>query len=321
MHESLIRSGRARVRRCAAIGYVSLAGTATMFVLPFVTGIFGALSLIGANWGDTASYWRTVILTALALGCGAALFTAFTSLYAIERLAIRGAGGWPSPQATRTPPPRLDPRIPESVQSIVDVLSLATGTTPPRVAVCVDPAPNCMTVGRKPETAWILVSTGLVETLSRRQLEAVLAFELGRVVEWDVSLDTVVYAMTARMFELWATVFDDVHDESLLMFPLVVLASPFIALGWWLRAHVLRYRARLSDGLALRTTRNPRPLLEALEILNASTLVIRRGDPGAAHLWFEYPHTAWSRRLLRSHRILPGRIQSLRAAIPDVGGL
>lgn len=305
------------MRRCAAIGFVSLAGTATMFVIPMVSGIFASLTLVGADWGGTADYWRTVILTAAGLGCVAALITALTSLHAIERLAIRGAGGWPGPQSTRNPPPRLDRRIPESVQSIVEVLSLATGTRPPRVAVTVDPAPNCMTVGRRPETAWILVSTGLVEQLSRRQLEAVLAFELGRVVEWDVSLDTVVYAMTARMFELWATVFDDVHHHSLMMTPLVILASPFIALGWWLRAHVLRHRARLADGLALRTTRNPRPLLEALEILRDSPLVIRRGDPGAAHLWFEYPHTAWSRRLLRSHRILPERIRSIRAVLPD----
>ena len=95
------------------------------------------------------------------------------------------------------------------------LLSLAAGVRAPAVAAVIDDAPNCLTVGRTPDRAWIVVTTGLVERLPKRELEAVLAYELGRVVELEVSLDTVVYALTGKVFELWAAAFDDVDEDGM----------------------------------------------------------------------------------------------------------
>ncbi len=311
MHEHLIRVGRRRVRRTGVMGYLVLTGTACIFLFPMVAGIFSALQLVGAHWGGGTTYWRTVAITTVVLAASGSLVTVFTSLASIERLAIQGAGGWPRPHRDSPRPPRLEVSYVDRVQSIVDILSLAIGTTPPKVAVTVDPAPNCLTVGRKPETAWILVTSGLVEECSRRELEAVLAYELARVQDWSVSLDTVVYATTAKVFTIWAAAFDDLDHQQIFLIPIAILSTPFIALAWWLRASVLRRRAQLADGLAIRTTRNPRPLLGAMNLILHHPEVVRRGDPGGAHLWFEYPHTGWSRRLLRSHNILPARIRRM----------
>ena len=41
--------------------------------------------------------------------------------------------------------------------------------------------------------------------LTKDELEAVLAYEIGRIAVLEVSLDTAVYACTARVFELWAS--------------------------------------------------------------------------------------------------------------------
>ena len=42
---------------------------------------------------------------------------------------------------------------------------------------------------------------------------------------------------------------------------------------------------------------------------------VRRGDPANAHLWLEYPHTRASRWFLRTHRILPRRLEHLERAV------
>jgi heat shock protein HtpX len=186
----------------------------------------------------------------------------------------------------------------------------------------IDDAPNCLTVGRTLDRAWIVVTTGLVEQLSKRELEAVLAYQLGRVVELEVSLDTVVYALTARTFELWAAAFDDFDEGALLLLPLAVLALPLFVASVALRGAALRNRARLADGLAVRYCRDPGALARALRTVLESREEARLADPANAHLWLEYPHTRTSRWLLRTHRILPERIRRLdglagSGAVPD----
>jgi heat shock protein HtpX len=218
-------------------------------------------------------------------------------------------------------PPRIPQDQLQRMQSLVEVLSLAHGIVPPRVALTVDAAPNCLTIGRKPSTACVVMTTGMLETLNRHQLEAVLAYELARVVRGSVSLDTVVYAMTAKVFELWASAFDEIDESSLITIPLGLLCSPFVALAWALRANVLRGRAHLADGIAVSTTRNPGHLIDALRVIMDHPAIVRRSDPGAAHLWLEYPHSRWSRRILRTDRIMPLRIATLQTALnlPDHG--
>ena len=40
-------------------------------------------------------------------------------------------------------------------------------------------------MGRRPETSTVVLTTGLVQKLNRDQVEAVLAYELSRVVSFD----------------------------------------------------------------------------------------------------------------------------------------
>jgi hypothetical protein len=84
-----------------------------------------------------------------------------------------------------------------------------------------------------------------------------------------------------------------------------------VAGGVLLRATVLRNRARLADGLAVRYCRNPVALAHGLRRVYEHPGVVGRGDPRKAHLWLEYPHTRASRWFLRTHRILPRRVERI----------
>lgn len=315
MHEDLIRSARWRIRLVAAGGLLVLILTMAAIVFP-VAWIIGAASApldtgLGHGWGLIGwAAWVSFLLGAL-VGC--AVF-AWSLLHAEARV-LEFVRAWPGPRATRKPPPRLPEDALPRAQRLVDALSLAAGVLPPGVAVVIDDAPNCLTVGRSPTTAWIVVTTGLLDLLDKRELEAVLAYELGRVADLEVSLDTVVYALTARTVELWAAAFSDLHHASVLLAPFALVVAPFMLACGALRAAALRSRSQLSDGLAIRYCRNPLALAKALRHILEDPREVRRGDPANAHLWLEYPHTRASRWILGTHRILPRRVRRLEQAL------
>lgn len=288
----------------------------TMAAIVFpVAWVVGALSNpldtgLGLGWGLIV--WAGWV--SLVFGVVVAAVTFAWSLLHAEARVLEFVRAWPGPRAAPNPPPRLPPDALKQAERLLTGLGLAAGVHAPRVAVVVDDAPNCLTVGRRPDTAWIVVTTGLLDLLPKRELEAVLAYELGRVVELEVSLDTVVYALTARTFELWAAAFADLHHATLLFLPFAIVVAPYAVACMLLRRAVLRSRARLADGLAIRYCRNPVALARGLRRVLDDEHEVRRGDPANAHLWLEYPHTRTSRLLLRSHRILPKRVRQMERA-------
>jgi len=311
MHEDMIRSARRRCWLVAVIGLAVLTLSIALVVVP-VAWVLGALSNpfgTGLGLGGGLLTWSFGV--ALAIGAVAAVAVFAWALLHAEQEALRFVRAWPGPAAAPRRPPALPEDTIPRVEQLLGPLVLAAGVRAPRVAAIVDDAPNCLTVGRSANRGWIVVTTGLVETLTRRELEAVLAYELGRVVELEVSLDTVVYALTARTFEVWAAAFDDVHHLTPLLVPLALLALPFYLAAFVLRSAALRNRARLADGLAIRYCRDPGALARALRAILADEHEVRRGDPANAHLWLEYPHSRVSRWFMRTHRILGRRIRRL----------
>jgi heat shock protein HtpX len=310
----MIRSARRRIWLTTAGGLALLTSTMAAIVFP-VAWILGAASNplgTGLGTGLGLVWWSAWV--SLAIGFVVAVGAFAWSLLHAEARVLEFVRAWPGPRAAPSPPPRLPPEALPRAEKLLTGLGLAAGVHAPRVAVVIDDAPNCLTVGRTPATAWIVVTTGLLDLLPKRELEAVLAYELGRVVELEVSLDTVVYALTARTFELWAAAFANLDHMSLVFAPLAIVSLPFMVACGLLRAAVIRSRARLSDGLAVRYCRNPVALAHALRRILEDPHDVRRGDPANAHLWLEYPHTRVSRWLLRTHRILPRRVKRIERA-------
>jgi heat shock protein HtpX len=307
----MIRAARWRIRLVAVCGFANLTLAMAALVFPIAWILGAASNVLGTGFGVgwDLVLWAVTLSVGMGLVVAAGVFV--WSLLHVEAHVLDFVRAWPGPRAAPNPPPRMPADAHREPERLLAALSLAAGVLPPKVAVVIDDAPNCLTVGRRPSTAWIVVTTGLLDLLERRELEAVLAYELGRVVELEVSLDTVVYALTARTFELWTAAFSDLDETSLLLTPLGLLALPFVGACALIRAAVLRSRARLADGLAIRYCRNPVALAKALRRIVLDPNEVRRGDPANAHLWLEYPHTRASRWLLGSHRILPKRVQRL----------
>jgi len=311
VHEDLVRSARRRLWIVTAAGIAVLGLTLALLVFAVAWVLGAASNPLGTDLGVGRGLVEWALLVGLVIGMPGAVGIFTVSFWHAEVGALGYVQAWPGPRAQAIPPPTLPVGDLRRVEQMLEVLSLAAGVRAPRVAMIIDDAPNCLTIGRTPDRAWIVVTTGLVELLSKRELEAILAYELGRVVELEVSLDTAVYALTARTFEVWAAAFDDADEVALLLVPLGLLAVPFLLASVALRGAALRNRARLADGLAVRYCRDPGALARALRAILDRRDEVRLADPANAHLWLEYPHSRVSRWLLRTHRILPKRIRRL----------
>ncbi len=73
--------------------------------------------------------------------------------------------------------------------NIVEEMTLAAGLPRmPAVYVIDDPAPNAFAAGRKPENAAVAVTSGLLRTLDRDELQGVIAHEMAHVRNRDIQL-------------------------------------------------------------------------------------------------------------------------------------
>src|SRR5439155_771659 len=77
-------------------------------------------------------------------------------------------------EAKRLPPEPLRP-----IRQLVDTVAIAAGlSVTPQVRIIDDPAPNAFATGLTPGKSFIGVTTGLLQTMPKRELEAVIAHEM-----------------------------------------------------------------------------------------------------------------------------------------------
>lgn len=87
------------------------------------------------------------------------------------------------------------------LHAIVERLAQSADLPKPRLAIAPTSLPNAFATGRGPGSAVVAVTSGLLDTLDRPELEAVLAHELAHVKNRDVAVMTLAsfFAVVAQM--------------------------------------------------------------------------------------------------------------------------
>jgi heat shock protein HtpX len=229
-----------------------------------------------------------------------------------------------------------DPTQYARLHNLVEGLCIAAGLPKPRVYVIDDVAPNAFATGRNPRHAAVAVTTGLLDKMTRVELEGVLAHELSHVKNYDILVSTLavtlvgVVALLADFslrFLWWGGPRHRDDDNAggagpaaalaVLGFVLLLVA-PLVARV--MQATVSRRREALADVSGVALTRYPPGLISALEKLKEDTTVVHSSSRATAHLWVESPlaRTPEEGRLSRLNRLfdthppLEERIQALK---------
>ena len=165
------------------------------------------------------------------------------------------------------------------LRNVIDGLAIASGIPSPRFAVITDPAPNSVSVGTRPEHTVIAVTSGLLDELTRPQLEAVVAYEITRVASLDVALSTWTAALTGAAGEALDS--DTVAG---------LVGRPVRWSARRLQRWALRDTARERDERAIAMSKNPHALIAALEVLAADPRPVATISNVTAPLWIEVPN-------------------------------
>lgn len=220
----------------------------------------------------------------------------------------------------------VDPTQAPVLHNVVEGLCIATGMPKPKVYIVDDPAPNAFAFGRSPENSGVAVTSGLLNLMSRRELEGVLAHELSHIRNRDVQVTTlavttvgilvVVADISARgaFFSDWGD--DDGGGMALLA---IALLAGSLAFGAKLLSFAIsRHREELADTSAVAIV-SPGGLRRALEKLEADHTVVNHVSRATAHLWIEAPlqktgskRQAKTNRLFDTHPPIAERIAVLR---------
>ena len=233
---------------------------------------------------------------------GAVCFGAFSAWWALQdgdRAVLDSTHA--APLDPRDPPQRL-------LDNVVEEMAIAAGLPKPKVYVIPDGDPNAFATGKGPEKSSIAVTAGLLQTLNREELQAVISHEMSHVRNYDIRVMTVVAALVGSVLllsdwgrrglwwgggrrrdsdnggggggGLFALVFFVLWVLSLILAPLI---AQIVAMA------VSREREYLADASGAELTRNPLALASALEKISAATGPTPSIKQGVAHLCIEDP--------------------------------
>ncbi len=177
-----------------------------------------------------------------------------------------------------------DPGYREVFRSVENV-AIAAGLPTPRVYIINDDAMNAFATGRGPRDASVALTRGIINRLTRPELEGVIAHEMAHIGNRDIRLDmllitgvgvTVFIADAILRGALYAPR-DDNNEKSNGAAVLLMVWLAFMVFNWIitpiLRMAISRNREFAADATGAQITRNPRALASALRKISTDSHV------------------------------------------------
>lgn len=274
----------------------------TLLIMALFIGIIGAIGWVISMYyaSPSISYW--------VIG-GAAVY-ALIQYFIAGKLAVAMTG---AKQIEKRDNPRL--------YRIVENLSITEGMPMPKVYIIDDPAPNAFATGRDPKHAIVAATTGLLDIMDDREVEGVMAHELGHVKNYDIRVSMIAFGLVSaigilsdivlRMFFFGNSDNRNVNPIMIVIGIVIIVLAPIIAAI--VQMAVSRQREYLADATGAMTTRDSEGLASALEKLRDYGRPMQRQSSSTAHLFFNNPlKSGFLNKLFSSHPPLDERIARLR---------
>ena len=269
--------------------------TKTLLLIVAMTGLLVWIGdLIGGQSG---------MVLALAIG----LVMNGVSYFFSDKIVLASYGARPVTQA----------EAPE-LHAIVANLAQRAGLPMPRIAIIPEDTPNAFATGRNPERAVVAVTEGIMRVLSRPELEAVIAHELGHVKHRDILISSMSAVLAqAIMFlsrmAMWVSPRDEEGRSNPLAGIAIMILGPIAAI--LLQMAVSRSREYLADEYSAHLTGRPDLLASALERLQAynQQLPMQSAQPATAHMMIVNPLKGGGlMSLFSTHPPMEARVERLR---------
>ena len=262
--------------------------------------LLGALSALLLFFGETLGGAQGLIL-----GFGFAVVTNFVSYWFSDKIVL---------SMYRAKEVGPDHRLSRTVASLAN----RAGLPMPRVYVIPDPSPNAFATGRNPDHAAVAATEGILQILSDRELEGVIAHELSHVKHRDILISSVAATLAAAimMIARFAMFFgggqrDDREGVNPVAAIAMMILGPIAAM--LIQMAISRSREYDADAGGASIAGEPDGLVSALRKLEAASKAVPLdANPATAHMFIIRPFSGRSlTSLFRTHPSTESRIQAL----------
>jgi len=209
---------------------------------------------------------------------------------------------------------------------MVDRLRQRAGLPMPTVAIAPSEQPNAFATGRNAKHAVVCCTAGILQLVSREELEGVLAHELAHIKHRHMLVGTVAATIAGAIAMIsnivkWGAIFGGGRDDGDGN-PFVVLIAAIFApiAAMVIQFAVSRQNEFQADATAARITGKPRHLAGALQRLDAyAQRIPMQVNPAAAQLAIVNPLRGGGRmlRLFSTHPATEERVARLQALEAD----
>jgi len=156
------------------------------------------------------------------------------------------------------------------LHSIVRRLTQNANLPMPRVAIMETPIPNAFATGRNPKNAVVAVTTGLLRTLDRDEVEAVIGHELSHVKNKDVRTITIASFLSTVAFfvmrwAMFAGMFGSRREGNGSTILIFIVSAIVWFISFLLIRALSRYREFAADAGSALITGRPDALISALK--------------------------------------------------------
>ncbi len=217
----------------------------------------------------------------------------------------------------------------KELYNTVQNLTIAGGLPLPKIYIINDSSPNAFATGRDHKHAVIAVTTGLLDQLSKTELEGVMSHELSHIKNFDIRLMAVVailvgfIALVSDFFmrSLWFGGSRDNERNSsqgilILIGIIFAILAPIAAV--LIQLAVSRKRELLADASGVLLTRYSEGLASALEKIAKYPRSMKNANNATAHLFISNPFKNKEGKnflsgLFNTHPPIEERIKILRS--------
>jgi heat shock protein HtpX len=250
----------------------------------------------------------------LYIGLGFAVLMNFSSYFFSDKIALSMYDAQPVSETE-------NPEVYRRVAPIVQGLCQRMGLPMPRLWLLPEESPNAFATGRNPAHASVAFTVGILRLMDDREIEGVVAHELGHVLHRDILTSSVAATIAAAIMFLsrMAPFFGGSRDDEdnrgggmiggLLMMILGPIAAMLIQMA------ISRTREYSADAASAKYTGAPYELVSALQKLETySKRIPMEASPSTAHMFIIKPFTGqWFMQMFSTHPSTEDRIARLQA--------
>ncbi len=293
------------------------------------------LGFLGAGEGGRSIQAADLFNPGMLAGVSLAVSSLVGSGSAYKIASLRGGGeSVASMLGGRRVPPNSTDKMDRRILNVVEEMALAAGTpVPPVFVLDNEPGINAFAAGYTIDDAVIGVNRGTIETLSRDELQGVVAHEFSHILNGDMRMSIRMIGVLHGI-QLIALIGYFVlrsigssrsqssgNKKGGGIAVILAISLGLIVIGWaglffarLIKASVSRQREYLADASAVQFTRNPDGIAGALKMIGASMAGSQVQNPRAeetSHMFFASMFQKNFFQMFATHPPLPDRVKKL----------